>query len=110
MPKLSLPPAERERLQREKRKKWADLEGLIAHNGGWSTGIPGIWPLVFEATLDSPLPEYFRSKGYGISSGGTASRFLPCTEQFRQAGNVTSVSIQHLKPTEVQVWSLDLPR
>jgi hypothetical protein len=101
MPRLRPLPRERQR------RIWENLDATVFNHGGWTVSMPYAFPLRFECT-DAVLPELLRAAEYEVASGGTAERFLPTSEAVRQAGGVTRVSVQHLKPALVQVWEVRL--
>jgi hypothetical protein len=102
MPKLSPPPRERERLH----SLWNRLHAYIRNRNSWITSEPGRFPLTCRP--DSDLPKLLANLGYQIKDAGTAERFMPVSEEFKQAGGVTRVTVQHLEPVVLQIWELSL--
>ncbi len=97
--------------QRQKQHAlWGALHAFIRNNGGWITSKPDEFPIRFECRPEAALPDELRSLGYDLKDRGTEEKFLPVAEAVKQAGNITSITIQSPVPTTVLIFELDLPR
>jgi hypothetical protein len=96
--------------EKEKRSAlWHRLHAFIRNEMASITTAPNIWPARLECRVGSDLPETLKSKGWLVSDGGQAEVFLPVSEQVKQAGGVTSVTIQSLQPTTINVFLVTYP-
>jgi hypothetical protein len=106
MPRLSLPPKERDR----RSDLWNKIHAYIRNRSGWIVTQPSQFPLKFECKPDTDLPKLLANLGYLISDAGSAERFMPEAVEMRQNGTNNTVTIDRLAPTTVSIWTLDLPR
>jgi hypothetical protein len=107
MPRLSQPPAERDR----RAKLWAALHAFVRNHGGWITTQPNALPARMEALPDSELPELLRAKGWLVTDGGQSDVFLPEKAEITLAGGRTpsKITTDRLVATTVSLWQIDLP-
>jgi hypothetical protein len=61
-----------------------------------------------ECRQDSDLPALLKDRGWIVTSGGTNEVFLPVSAEMKLNGTNTTVARDHLVPTEVSLWTLDL--
>jgi hypothetical protein len=106
MPRLSPPPAQRER----ERRLWGNLHAFIRnHDGSQITSKPDCFPARMECRQDSELPNILREQGWILANGGTNEVFLPVSAEMKLNGINITVARDHLVPTTVAVWEIFIP-
>jgi hypothetical protein len=91
------------------RKFWDRLRDYIHQNDAWVTSEPHVNIVRFECLPASSLPGLLRGRGYEVVSAGSGERLLPSTQTIKQAGNVTSMTLQNVAPATVEIFQLKLP-
>jgi hypothetical protein len=91
------------------RKLWQRLNDYIRQEGGWTVSEPNVSPIRFECPTDSSLPELLREAGHDVRDAGTSERLMPTSNIVKQHGGITTVTVQNIVPTMVEVFEFKLP-
>jgi hypothetical protein len=72
--------------------------------------MPNALPARMECHHGCELPALLSAKGWIVSDGGTTEVFLPVSAEMKLLNTNTVVTRDHLVPTTVSIFSVDLPR